>query len=57
MNIQQAFDELFKVAEKACDSDVDLSEQERNEVMNELWSVLRKTKKFYTGELPKWLQP
>lgn len=56
MEIQEAFDKLFKVAERACDSDIELSEEERNEVMTELWSVLRETKGFYTGELPEWLR-
>jgi len=56
MNIQEAFDKLFKISEKACDSDIDLSESERAHVMNELWGVLREIKEFYTGELPEWLR-
>lgn len=56
MNIQEAFDKLFETAEHACDADVELPEEELNDAMTELWSVLRETRKFYTGELPKWLQ-
>lgn len=57
MNLQEAFDKLFKIAEHACDADIDLSEKELNDAMTDLWSVLRETKGFYTGELPKWLKP
>jgi hypothetical protein len=56
MEIQEAFDKLFEIAERACDADIDLSENELNDVMTELWSVLRQTKGFYTGELPAWLK-
>lgn len=56
MNLQEAFNKLFKISEQACDADLDLSEEELNNVMTDLWSVLRETKGFYTDELPKWLQ-
>jgi hypothetical protein len=56
MNLQEAFDKLFKAAENTCDADLELSEQEFSDVMTELWSVLRETKGFYTGELPDWLK-
>lgn len=56
MTLQEAFDKLFKAAEQACDSDIELSEKQLNQVMTELWSTLRETKKFYTFELPDWLK-
>lgn len=56
MNLQQAFDRLFKAAEKALDADLDLPEKEANDAQNELWSALREVKEFYTDELPEWLR-
>lgn len=56
MNLQQAFDRLFKAAEKALDADLELSEKEANDAHNELWSALREVRSFYKGDLPSWLQ-
>lgn len=49
MTLQEAFNKLFEISNQACDADIELEEQELNDVMVELWSVLRKTHKFYTG--------
>lgn len=56
MKLQEAFDKLFNIAERTCDADIELPEDELNDVMTELWSVLRETKTFYTGKLPDWLR-
>ena len=54
--LQEAFDRLFKAAEYVMDADIEMSEEDVNDAMTELWNVLREVKKFYKGDLPKWMR-